>query len=130
MFRGLNHFLEDQLGESVMSTYFLLMSLGQEGRHLMHEDSEVILHAAQSSELDDVQCMGLYAVLGEYDFITVLEAPDNEAAARFSIEIGAKAGVEVKTIPAIPISRLDRKIEWDDPEGESSEDKNVGDSEE
>ena len=88
-----------------MSTYFLLMSLGQEGRHLMHEDSEVILHAAQSSELDDVQCMGLYAVLGEYDFITVLEAPDNEAAARFSIEIGAKAGVEVKTIPAIPNSR-------------------------
>lgn len=113
-----------------MSTYFLLMSLAQEGRHLMHEDSEVILHAAHSSELADVQCMGLYAVLGEYDFITVLEAPDNEAAARFSIEIGSKAGVEVKTIPAIPISRLDRRIEWDDPEGESSQDKNLGDLEE
>jgi len=112
-----------------MATYFLLMSLTQEGRHLIHEDSEVILHAAHSSELSDVQCMGLYAVLGEYDFITLLEAPDNETAARFSIEIGVKAGVEVKTIPAIPISRLDRKIEWNDPEGESSQDKSVEDSE-
>jgi hypothetical protein len=37
--------------------------------------------------------------------------------------------VEVKTIPAIPISRLDRKIDWDDTEGESSQDKNVEDSE-
>ena len=46
-----------------MATYFLLMSLTQEGRHLIHEDSEVILHAAHSSELSDVQCMGLYAVL-------------------------------------------------------------------
>ena len=110
-----------------MSTYFLLMSLAQEGRHLMHEDPKVILYAAHSSELPDVQFKGLYAVLGEYDFITIPEAPDNEAAARFSIEIGVKAGLEVKTIPGIPISRLDRKIEWDDPEEESSQDKNLED---
>ena len=66
-----------------MATYFLLLRLNQDGRNLMHEDPEVILHAAHSSNLPDVQCMGLYAVLGDYDFITVLEAPDNESAARF-----------------------------------------------
>ena len=95
-----------------MSTYFLLMSLTQEGRNLMHEDPEVVLHAAHSSDLDDVHCMGLYAVLGDYDFITVLEAPDNEAAARFSLELGMKAGVEIHTVPAIPVSRLDHRMKW------------------
>ena len=95
-----------------MATYFLLLSLNQDGRNLMHEDPEVILHAAHSSDLPDVQCMGLYAVLGDYDFITVLEAPDNESAARFSLELGVKAGVEVQTVPAIPVSRLEQRIQW------------------
>ena len=55
---------------------------------MMREEPELVLHSAHSSELPDVQCMGLYAVLGEYDFITILEAPDNEAAARFSKQQG------------------------------------------
>ena len=99
-----------------MSTYFLLMTLTQEGRNLIHDDPEVILHAAHSSENPEVHCMGLYAVLGEHDFITVLEAPDNETAARFSIELGGKAGVDIKTVPAIPVSRLDQNIQWPPPD--------------
>ena len=54
----------------------------------------------------------MYAVLGDHDFITVLEAPDNEAAARFSLDLGVKAGVEIQTVPAIPVSRLDQRIQW------------------
>ena len=103
-----------------MSTYFLLLSLTAEGRNMMHEEPELVLHSAHSSELPDVQCMGLYAVLGEYDFITILEAPDNEAAARFSIELGVKAGVQVETIPAIPVSRLDHRMPDYSPEEDIS----------
>ena len=88
------------------------MTLTQEGRHLVNEDPETVLHAAHSSDLPDVHCMGLYAVLGDHDFITILEAPDNEAAARFSLELGVKVGVEIQTVPAIPVSRLDQKTEW------------------
>ena len=61
------------------------MTLTQEGRHLVNEDPEIVLHAAHSSDLPDVHCMGLYAVLGDHDFITILEAPDNEAADRPSV---------------------------------------------
>ena len=88
------------------------MTLTPEGRHLVKDDPEIILHAAHSSDLPDVHCMGLYAVLGDHDFITILEAPDNETAARFSLELGVKVGVEIQTVPAIPISRLDHKMEW------------------
>ena len=41
------------------------MTLTQEGRHLVNDDPEMVLHAAQSSDLPDVHCMGLYAVLGD-----------------------------------------------------------------
>jgi len=53
-----------------------------------------------------VQALGLYAVLGEFDFVTIVEATDNERMARFSIELGVRADVHITTLPAVPISRL------------------------
>ena len=58
------------------------MTLTQEGRHLVNDDPEMVLHAAHSSDLPDVHCMGLYAVLGDHDFITILEAPSHAARER------------------------------------------------
>jgi putative ABC transport system permease protein len=53
-----------------------------------------------------------YAVLGQYDFVTVVEAPDNETVSSISIEMGARGSVQMMTMPAIPldtfISRLER----------------------
>ena len=53
-----------------------------------------------------------YAVLGPYDFVTILEAPDNETVSSISIEMGARGSVQMMTMPAIPldtfISRLER----------------------
>ena len=73
----------------------------------MLEDPDSVLNAANEIRIPDVQTLGLYAVLGEQDFVSIIDAPDNEAAARFSIELGARAGVSVATMPAIPISRLE-----------------------
>jgi uncharacterized protein with GYD domain len=44
-----------------------------------------------------------YAVLGPHDFVTVLEAPDNETVARISVELGARGSVQMMTMPAIPV---------------------------
>ncbi len=56
--------------------------------------------------MPDVQVLGLYGVLGGYDFVCIVDAPSNEAVARFSMELGARAGVHVTTLPAIPIARM------------------------
>jgi uncharacterized protein with GYD domain len=51
-------------------------------------------------------------VLGPYDFVTILEAADNETVSSISIEMGARGSVQMMTMPAIPldtfISRLGR----------------------
>ena len=57
--------------------------------------------AAPHSGLADV-----YILLGDYEFVSLLEAPDNECVARFSVELGVRAGAHIATMPAIPISRL------------------------
>ena len=53
-----------------------------------------------------VQPLGLYAVLGEFDFVTIVEAESNERMARFSLELGVRADVHITSLPAVPISRL------------------------
>ena len=45
-----------------------------------------------------------YAVLGMYDFITILEAPSNEVVARISVELGARGTVSITTLPAMSVS--------------------------
>ena len=44
-----------------------------------------------------------YAVLGPYDFISIVEALDNEAIARISVELGARGTVQILTLPALPV---------------------------
>ncbi len=49
----------------------------------------------------------MYAVLGAYDFVGLVEAPDNDSVARYSLELGVLAGVTIMTLPAIPIARME-----------------------
>ena len=90
-----------------MARYILLMTLTPEGRETMIRDSETILRAERTLKTPDIQMLGLYGVLGEYDFVGIVEAPDNDAAARFSLELGVAGGVHITTLPAIPIARLE-----------------------
>ncbi len=48
----------------------------------------------------------MYGVIGAYDFVSIVEAPDNDAAERFSLEFGVRAGVQVETLPAVPIGEF------------------------
>src|SRR5437763_16043538 len=89
-----------------MATYILLLTLTPEGQMFAHRDADYLIEVADSINVTDVQMLGLYAVLGQYDFVTLVQAPNNESMARFSIELGVKAGVHVTTLPVIPAARL------------------------
>lgn len=91
-----------------MPTYFLLLTMTPEGRAASLEDPERLLRLEAEVQVSGVECMGLYGVLGDYDFISMIEAKDNEAVARFSLEFGVRAGAHITSLPAIPISRFER----------------------
>src|SRR5687767_3048014 len=93
--------------EATMATYILLLTLTPDGRIRALEEPDYMLDIEGQISVPGVQTLGLYAVLGPYDFVTIVSAPSNEAAARFSIELGVKAGVHVLTLPVIPASSLD-----------------------
>jgi uncharacterized protein with GYD domain len=64
----------------------------------------------------DVRRMGArvvaqYAVLGPYDFVTIIEAPDNATISRVSVELGARGGVAGMTMAAIPLDEFIGRLE-------------------
>lgn len=94
-----------------MATYVLLLTLTPEGRERELEDPEHIRRAEERCATPGVQILGLYGVLGQWDFVGIIDAPDNEAAARFSLQLGVEAGVAVTSMPAIPVARLEPRDE-------------------
>ena len=53
------------------------------------------------SACPEVRWVAHYALLGQYDFMDIYEAPDNETVARASVEIGSRGSVSMVTMPAI-----------------------------
>ena len=90
-----------------MATYILLLTLTAEGRQLMLDDAESLLRAEEAIAIPGIEVLGLYGVLGACDFVSIVEAPDNETAAAFSLELGVRAGAHIATLPAIPIARFE-----------------------
>ena len=89
-----------------MPSYILTFTLTPEGREDLLADAESLHRITSEVETDDTRVLGMYAVLGEYDFVGIVESPDNDGAARFSLELGVKVGAHIRTMPAIPIGRL------------------------
>ena len=89
-----------------MASYILLLTLTPEGREKMLNHPDIVHEAQEAINVPQTYVLGQYGVLGQYDFVYIVEAPDNDSAARFSLELGVMAGVHIVTMPAIPLARL------------------------
>jgi uncharacterized protein with GYD domain len=93
-----------------MPTYILLSTLTPEGRQTLHKDPDRMEEV--NKEIADFGCqvVAQYAVLGQYDFVSIIEAPDNETAAHLSVDLGSRGTVEITTLPAIATAQLRDKL--------------------
>ncbi|MGZ4918040.1 MAG: GYD domain-containing protein, partial [Halobacteriota archaeon] len=57
-----------------------------------------------------VKVISQHAVIGPYDFVNLVEAPNNEAIMRASAELGARGTVKIISMPAIPIDEFIQAI--------------------
>ncbi len=51
-----------------------------------------------------------YAALGPYDFVNIVEAPDNETITKIVIELGSRSTIHIETLAAIPIAEFEEKL--------------------
>ncbi len=86
-----------------MATFILLSTLTDEGAKTIKNNPERIKEVDQELEHMGVHVVKQWAVLGPYDFVNVVEAPDNQVIARVSAELSSRGTVRIMTLPAIPI---------------------------
>jgi len=89
-----------------MPTYILLSTLTDEGRRTVKERPERIKEVNREIEAFGAKVISQYAVLGPYDFVNVVEAPDNKTIAKVSLELGARGTVQIMSLAAIPIDEF------------------------
>lgn len=93
-----------------MPIYIMLSNLTDEGRRTVKMRPERIKEVNKEIEKMGIKVIEQYAVLGQYDFVNVVEAPDNETICRMSVELGARGTVQLITLPAIQIDDFTKSL--------------------
>ena len=86
-----------------MPTFILLTTLTPEGVATLKNNPARIREVNREVEQLGATVKAQWAVLGQYDFINVIEAPDEKTIARVSLELGSRGTGKYETLSAIPI---------------------------
>ena len=89
-----------------MSVYLMLTTLTDTGRKAIQEDPEALKDINKEVEMMGVKIIDQYALLGQYDFVNIVEAPGNEAMAKLAIRLSAQGTYQTLTLAAITIDNL------------------------
>ena len=86
-----------------MPTYIMLTTLTPEGVQTVKNNPERIREVNNEVEQLGASVKAQWATLGHIDFISVVEAPDERAMARISLELGSRGTARYETLAAIPV---------------------------
>jgi uncharacterized protein with GYD domain len=93
-----------------MPHYIILSNLTDEGRRTIKQKPERIMEVNKEIEAMGVKINKQFALLGSYDFINIVEAPNNETVMKMSVEIGSRGSVHLMTLPALSVEEFIKKI--------------------
>ncbi|HVW16688.1 MAG TPA: GYD domain-containing protein [Solirubrobacteraceae bacterium] len=86
-----------------MPTYILLTTLTADGVQTIKNNPSRIREVNREIEQQGATVTQQWATLGRFDFVNVVEAPDEATIARVSLELGSRGTGKYETLVAIPI---------------------------
>lgn len=89
-----------------MKSFVILTTLTDEGRKTVKKYPQRIQQVNKAIEGWGVKIVSQYALLGEFDFLTVITAEDEKAVLKAAMELGSRGTVKTYTIPAITIDEF------------------------
>jgi uncharacterized protein with GYD domain len=94
-----------------MPFYVMLTKLTSEGRRSQMKNPGRIWEVNREVEAMGAKILAQYATLGPYDFINILQAPNNNVIARVASELAARGTLEPMTMAATTIEDLVKELE-------------------
>jgi uncharacterized protein with GYD domain len=89
-----------------MPTYIMLSTLSPEGVQTVKNNPQRIREVNQEVEQLGATVKAQWATLGQFDFVNIVEAPDESTMARVSLELGSRGTARYETLSAIPIDEF------------------------
>jgi uncharacterized protein with GYD domain len=89
-----------------MPAYVMLTNLTAEGVRTLKNNPNRVTEVNKEVEAIGVKVLAQYATLGQYDFVTIVEAPDDKTMAKVSVELGSRGTMKSQTLAAMPVEEL------------------------
>jgi uncharacterized protein with GYD domain len=81
----------------------MMSNLTDEGRKTVKANPQRIKEVNKEVEAMGVKILAQYVVLGQYDFINILQAPDHETMAKMALELGSRGTLQTSTLAALTL---------------------------
>ena len=89
-----------------MATFLMLSTLGPEGMATLRQNPQRLKEVNAEVEAMGARVIAQWALLGQYDFATVLECPDEKIVTRVAVSLGARGTLKTKTLIAVPVEEF------------------------
>ncbi|MFH1180731.1 MAG: GYD domain-containing protein [Candidatus Bathyarchaeota archaeon] len=89
-----------------MAKYILLSTLTPEGQKTLKTKPERIKEVNKEIEAYGVKVLQQFAVLGPYDFVNIVEAPNNDTVFKMSVDLGSRGTIKILSMPSMTIDEL------------------------
>lgn len=89
-----------------MRTFLLLSILSAQGMQTLAATPERLFEVNREIEALGGKVIDQWALLGPYDFLSVVEAPDDHAIARITAELTARGSAQFETLTALSVDEL------------------------
>ena len=86
-----------------MPTFVLLSTLTPEGVQTVKNNPARIKEVNKEVEQLGAKVTAQWATLGRFDFVNIVEAPDEQTIARVSLELGSRGTSKYESLVAIPV---------------------------
>jgi uncharacterized protein with GYD domain len=93
-----------------MPTYVMLTNLTSQGVQTLKNNPSRVVEVNKEVEQLGVKVKDQWATLGQYDFITIVEAPDDATMAKVSVELGSRGTMSSQTLAAMPTEELAKAL--------------------
>lgn len=93
-----------------MAIFIRLARLTEKGNQNIRNLDQMVADAMKIMEEHGAKILHTYTILGEYDMISVVEAPDDKIMTRISALIAQQGNFRAETLPALPMDEFIRNI--------------------
>jgi uncharacterized protein with GYD domain len=89
-----------------MPKFVMLSTLGPDGSARLRENPERLREVSAEVEAMGVKVLEQFAVLGQWDFLNIIDAPDEITMSRVAMTLASRGTLKTMTLPIIDVEEF------------------------